>query len=303
MRRRLSLFNMRRIDVDQRSAVVIFGLHALVVLILLPANAASYPLSASTASAAIQNNIPSFAVASVRPNIAHDGRWKIEFTPNGFTALGVTLRQLIEEAYGIYEDDRILGESHQLDDQRYDIEAKVDDIDAARFLDLEREQRKVLLQRLLAERFKLKVHSEDKLRPIYKLVIAKSGPRFKRAESNEQPYKGVDPVASVKRIRKGHIETEQFTLDDFARLLSHLLERQVVNETLISGRYDLTLDWSPDDRKAIVPGASSVSGGLGDSAGPSLFTAVREQLGLQLISARGPIKVIVVDEAASATPN
>lgn len=282
---------------------MIFCLNSLVALILLPVNAAILPRAASSSPAAIQDNMPSFAVASIRPNTAHDGRWKIEFTRNGFTALGVTLRQLIEEAYGIYDDDRIVGESHQLNDQRYDIEAKVDDVDVPRFLDLEREQRKVLLQRLLAERFKLKVHSEDRLRPIYNLVIARNGPRFKTAGSDDLPYKGVDPVASIKNVRKGHVETEQFSLDDFAKLLSHLLERQVVNETSISGRYDLTLDWSPEDRKAITPNPSTAPAESADGSGPSLFTALKEQLGLQLISTKGPIRVIVIDEAASATAN
>lgn len=128
-------------------------------------------------------------------------------------------------------------------------------------------------------------------------------PRFKIADSDQLPYKGVDPIPTMKRVRRGHIETGQFTLSDFARLLSTLVQRQVVDSTSIPGRYDLTLDWNPDDGKVAVPSASSAPDGLRDNSAPSLFTAVQEQLGLQLIPAKGPIKVIVVDEVTSATAN
>jgi uncharacterized protein (TIGR03435 family) len=141
------------------------------------------------------------------------------------------------------------------------------------------------------------------MQPIYRPVIAKNGPRFKIAAADLLPYKGVDPVPTVKRIRRGHLEIEQFSFNDFARLLTQLVQRQVVDGTSIPGRYDLTLDWNPDDGRATVPNTSSAPDELKDISAPSLFTAVQEQLGLQLIPAKGPIKVIVVDEVSSATSN
>ena len=267
------------------------------VMFVVPSPSAA---SQGSVSAPI-TSLPSFAVASVKQNLSHDGRWKLEFTADGLSALGVSLRQLVEEAYGIYNDDRILGIAREFSDQRYDIEARVDEADLKRYQSLGSDERRVLLQRLLADRFQLSSHLEDRMRPVYKLTVAKNGPKLKMADSNVPHTKGDNPVPTIKHVRRGHLEAEQFTLPEFAKTLSILVERHVVDATSLQGRYNLILNWNPDDRKVLPDALPQL--GAGDDLGPSIFTAIREQLGLQLIPAKGLVKVVVVDNASFPTQN
>lgn len=274
------------------------------VAILCPESSQAAPARGPVvrAVATDDSRTPSFSVASIRLNTKSDGTWGLFFTADGFSARGVTLRQLIEEAYGIYDDDRILGDSLSLDRDRYDIQAKVDDSDEARYLDMERDQREILLRKLLVERFSMRAHLEDQVKSIYKLVVVKGGPRFDHTGGVQAPEKGIDPPAHVKRIGRGHLELEQFSMADLARKLTHFLDRQVVDGTGLSGRYDLTLDWNPGTAR---PGANGTaqSQEFDDDPRPGLFTAVKEQLGLQLLPDKGPITVVVVDDLHHPTGN
>jgi uncharacterized protein (TIGR03435 family) len=143
-----------------------------------------------------------------------------------------------------------------------------------------------MLQNMLADRFKLKLHRETKELPVYVLVVGKNG--LKLRESTPGTPSQISMSAS-------HIIGHAVPMQALADHLSNAalqLDRPVIDQTKLVGTYDFTLEWTPDT----VP--------LGDASAPSLFTAVQEQLGLKLESRKAPVEIIVVDSAEKvATKN
>lgn len=247
--------------------------------------------------------ISRFAVATVKPNLLNDGRWRLRFTPDGYSALGVSVHLLLQDAYGIYDDSRILGEENWVKSNKYDLEAKVDPGDAAAFQKLNLNQRRLLLQALLADRFKLAAHMDKKERPVYALVIAKNGPKLDETKPADDPAGATNRChAVVTRSRPGQLTTVCDTTTDLAQLLSQRLDRIVVDQTGLSGRYDFKLDWTPDKASPFTNPAK-VTTTPTDSSGPSIFTAVQEQLGLKLEATKGLVDVIVIDHIEPPSEN
>ena len=137
-----------------------------------------------------------------------------------------------------------------------------------------------MLQALLADRFGLKVHQETRQLPIYALVVAKGGPRFQPSKINGTT------------VSNGHAQItvtgSDHTVALLAEQLSRTLGRVVVDKTGLDGRYELSLKWTPDD----APGGAGTAPA---DTGPSIFTAIQEQLGLKLESQKGPVPILVVD--------
>ena len=118
--------------------------------------------------------VPEFDVVSVKPNKSGGGMVRIMGRPDGYAASNVSLKMLIQGAYGIRED-LISGAPSWADSARFDIDAKVAGSDVEALKKLSPEQRRLILRPLLADRFKLKVHTETKQLPVYELVLAKDG--------------------------------------------------------------------------------------------------------------------------------
>jgi uncharacterized protein (TIGR03435 family) len=284
--------------------LIVVGLISLPLPSTFGQTGAASASSSEAGPADLANKIPAFAVVSVRPNKLNDGRWRVRFTSDGFSARGMTLGQLLREAYGIFEDDRITGAPKWVNSERYDIEAKVDDADVSRLENLGRDQRLRMVQALLADRFKLKAHREFQDRPIYALVVAKKGPRLqesKHEEENRGKMKGMGGV--VTRSRPGQLTVEWDTMAGFAQLLTQQLDRKVVDKTGLTGRYDLKLDWTPEDRAAPIGSGPNGTTGVPDSSSPSIFTAVQEQLGLKLEPQTGPVEILVIDSVEMPSAN
>jgi uncharacterized protein (TIGR03435 family) len=149
------------------------------------------------------------------------------------------------------------------------------------------------MQKLLADRFKLLVHWETREMPVYELVVAKGGaklPATTRKDENMSSSFG-----------NGKPTGEGLSAKDLAvvltQVLSQELGREVVDKTGLSGKYDFTLRWTQDG----VLGTDAASNGA--DVPPSIFTAVEEQLGLKLQPAKGPVQVLVVDDAEMPTEN
>jgi uncharacterized protein (TIGR03435 family) len=228
----------------------------------------------------------------------------MEFTPDGFTARGVMLRQVIQEAYGVYEEDRMYGGPDWLISEKFDVEAKIDSADAAGFRDFTLEQRRLMLQKLLADRFGLAVHHETKELPVYALVVAKNGPKLQESKPDtiyHSQIKGIDGL--VTRSGRGHLEAQGLSMTNLANLLHFSLGRTVVDETGLKGRYDLSLQWTPDDVAASMPKPADQEVAASDSSGPSIFTAVQKQLGLKLEPTKSPLDTIVIDRAEHPSEN
>jgi uncharacterized protein (TIGR03435 family) len=238
---------------------------------------------------------PTFDVVSIHVNAAStDGHNHIYNDPSEshFRVVNLSLRALLEFAYGLPRK-QILGGPAWLDSTMFDMDAKSDaSVDAqlhALPAELARHQKQLMVQSLLAERFGLAAHQETRELPIFGLVIAKGGPKFKPEDNGTT----IDPGRS-----RLHVAGSDDTLGLLARELAQVLGRVVVNRTGLTGRYDLTLRWTPDDSPPAM-----LNGAPDPNAPPQIFTAIQEQLGLKLEPGTGPVNVLVIDRIAMPSEN
>lgn len=246
---------------------------------------------------------PSFEVASIKPNKTDDMRVMLRITPDGLSAVGVPAKFLIEFAYDI-KDFQISGGPGWIDSEKYDIDAKMDEatIEAIKKMPREQavEQRRLMLQSLLADRFKLKVTHSSKELPIYALVVAKNGPKL--TQSADSPP-GATPRNQM-RFTPGELTGTGVPISLLVNQLAREVGRQVVDKTGLQGNYDFTLQFT-SERRLAMPGGP---GGPGDapppdSSGPSIFTALQEQLGLKLESQKGPVEMLIIDSVEKPSEN
>jgi len=183
----------------------------------------------------------------------------------------MTLRSIIQMAYGIrgYQ----FSGPDWLESVRFNITARTPE-------GYTRDQLKPMLQNLLAERFKLTVHRDRKQVAGYALVAAKGGPKLKPGAADRSYF----------TVRPGLISCTRASMDELASALTGRLDRPVANQTELSGVYDLKLEWTPD---ADLAGGDAAP--AADQQWPSLFTALRDQLGLRLDTNKVTVEVVVVD--------
>jgi uncharacterized protein (TIGR03435 family) len=259
-----------------------------------PQSPSSQPPTSATAP-------PAFEVAAIKLNQSGSGSSHSDTNNGRFTATNVSLKSLMEySAYGI-PGNRILDGPKWLDSTKFDIEAKMDDTAAEHLRTLahgpRRLQTQAMFQQLLADRFKLAVHWETRELPVYALTLAKKGPKL-------QPTKEATEGSgtSSHNSRSGSEFTAKgVTMPELAEALTQELSRElgrdIIDKTEVKGRYDLTLKWTPDAGAATDSAASSAD------SGPSIFTAVQEQLGLKLEPAKAPVQVLVIDHAEMPSEN
>jgi uncharacterized protein (TIGR03435 family) len=253
-----------------------------------------------------QPQIPRFAVTSVKLNPQARG-WRLAPTMDGWSGTGVSLRNLINEAYGPLHQDKIDGWPLWANTAQFDIDGKVDDADLAAYQSLLYPQKKIMLQALLADRFKLAVHFEPQLQPVFALVVAKSGAKIKPTTADELPKDASPEYGHISRSRNGEFEAVNLTIDSFAEIIGGWTGRVVVDKTGLKGRYDFNLHWSPD--ADFAPGHPALAGdgttpaASISPAGPSIFTAFEEQLGLKLVPDKAPLPAIVIDHVEQPEPN
>jgi len=161
-----------------------------------------------------------------------------------------------------------------------------------------------MLQSLLEDRFQLKIRREIREVPVYVLTVAKSGPKLKSSQEGSCPTPnpaGGSCPGSVWAERKGTsvVVDQQDTPDGFSRMLSQRLGRPVIDKTGIKGMFDFHLEFAPDE----TTGGTAPPDVATDPSGPSIFTAVQEQLGLKLESAKGPGEVLVIDRVERPSEN
>ncbi|MEI9968908.1 MAG: TIGR03435 family protein [Terracidiphilus sp.] len=233
----------------------------------------SAPEVASTQSRA-------YEVASIRPSAPDpSGAGQVAITGDHFEARNLSAKQLVYIAYDIYSPDLISNLPQWADSAQFDIEAKLEDDKAH---GPEHEHSRVILRALLADRFKLKSHYERLDRPVYALVVDEHGPKVKEATAAD---------SLEMSIQHGRIHLRAATMAPLVEGVSLMVERPVVDKTGLTGRYNIDLECTPDE----LEGTSD--------AGPSIFTVLREQLGLRLVSARSPINVLVIDQLERPSPN
>jgi uncharacterized protein (TIGR03435 family) len=268
--------------------------------------------------------LPSFEVASIKPNRSADDHFWISFDPGRFRVTDATTEQLITLAYNI-KDFQVTGGPSWINSEKYDIDAKLEDVVEDRGAkdfeklppDRRRKQMDLMLQSLqslLAERFNMKVNRETKELPIYTLVVAKNGPKLLEANPNDtypNGIKGPDGIAhpGMMHVGRGELKGQGIPVGSLQRVLSQLLSRTVLDQTGLKGKYDIELNWTPDESEAGMfrgptggnPAAANPT--PPESIGPSLFTALQEQLGLKLESTKGPVEVLVIDHIERPSEN
>lgn len=269
---------------------------------------ASHPCAfghAGPAPAAASPELPAFAITSVKPNPKAQS-WRLTTTDDGWSGKGVTLRWILGEAYYMDHQEKIDGFPQWGNSARWDIEGKVDEADAPAFQKLPYMQKCILLQNLLADRFNLAVHYDSVVKPVYVLTVAKGGPKLKASTPDELPGDMSKEASLISRSRPGQFSAVNLSISSLASSLTLWTGRNVVDRTGITGRYDIKLEWSPglgsnansaasDDNPALL--TTSVP------AGPSIFTAVEEQLGLKLEPDKAPVQVFVIDHVEEPGPN
>lgn len=242
-----------------------------------------------------------FDVVSVKPNRAQVDPYG-GFVPNGFEAVAATAQQLISLAYGV-SVTQILDAPSWIRTDAYDVTART-----GRSTPASPASMTGMLQRLLADRFRLVVHREQREAPVYALLIARSDGRLgsrlnvapldcdSRAAKAPPGTRGLS-ICGIDR-GPGMSAGRTMTIAQLSSVLGSIVGRQVVDRTGLEGNYDWDLSWTPTSGE---PGPRSEPAAAGD--GVSVFTAIQEQLGLKLESDRGVIDALVIDRIERPTSN
>jgi uncharacterized protein (TIGR03435 family) len=218
---------------------------------------------------------PAFEVASVHPfdRTSQPGHGRTDVSGSRVTMTGYTLLGLIQYAYDL-RAYQISGGPGWINMDTYSVAAKAEGDTAPATDDIRK-----MLQTLLADRFNLQVHRETKEERVYLMEPAKTGPKVKASTAQR----------TTMRMGPGSLAMVKATPAQMAALLSSVLNRPVLDHSGLTGEFDFSLE-SPDINMGRMPAE--------DVSGPSIFTAVQEQLGLKLEQGKGPIEILVIDHAA-----
>ena len=249
-----------------------------------------------------------FEVASIKPSDPDSRGMAIQFMPGGGLKMaGVPLRAMITFAYDV-RDFQVTGGPGWMATERFDVMARPDrasvdgpeDFGNMTFQQMRtiRDQMSERLRALLADRFQLVVHKETKDQPIYALVVSKNGAKLKESKVVVGARQGMS-------MNRGRLEGMAAPVEMLIQTLSNVTGHPVVDKTSLAGKYDFVLEWTPD------PGVDARAQGFGDGVtepapapgGPTIFTALQEQLGLRLEAQKGPVENIVIDRAEKPSEN
>jgi uncharacterized protein (TIGR03435 family) len=267
-------------------------------------------LVASRAEGQAPGDPPAFEVISIRPRTGDAPSGNIPNAPDRFVRPNVTVSQLIEYAYEV-RDFQVIASAGWLRSDRFDVSAKAETA-------VPQAQMRLMVRRLLADRFGLTAHTETREMGTYALVTARRDARFgeKMTPSDRDcaPYvdagnprpregDGPPPCAWFVALMNGlaRLRLPGIRMPRFASVLEPMAGRKIVDRTNVSGTYDIELDFLPDPGLLglRIPNANA----LQQSDIPPLLTAVQDQLGLKLESERGPVEVILIDSVRPPTAN
>lgn len=251
-----------------------------------------------------------FEVAAVRTNNSGEARTSGGFQPGGrYRVSNYTLRALIAAAYvrpQVNPDFLIAGGPRWIDTDHFDVEAKAGG-DFPPGPDGPSSPRRRMLQALLADRLQLKVHHELRQGPTYALVLAKDdrnlGPQLHLSSADCAVTPAAPRQACSARIGPGSFAAVGTTMAQFVSLLPRFVDRVVTDSTGLTGRFDMELHWTPLPGEWVAPPSPGVQRGLPAADGPSLFTALQEQLGLKLRGQTGPVDTLVIDSVEKPSEN
>lgn len=294
LKKRIETIMARRTARNLDRARKLLLLTAGIATVVVPISLGLLNAPASQAQAISSSDQPISYVASVKLNNATDPRGFSEYSPGGrFTATAVNVGSLLRNAYRI-QPYQLVGAPAWIATKRYDITAKADDNPAP--------SQQVFLRALLKDRFKLAVHNETRELPVFALTVARSdgklGTQLTKssfdcaayfAGPHPPPEPGRTPTCAT-RINLGALYGKAIPMSQLAASLAPFVNRFTIDKTGLAGGFDVELTWTPDQA-------------LPNTTGPSIFTALQEQLGLKLVSEKGPVAVLVVDHLEEPSAN
>jgi uncharacterized protein (TIGR03435 family) len=246
----------------------------------------------------------SFDVASIKPDKSGQATSIRAGLHGRFVAVNATLAQLVIWAYSIPQY-RLEGRPGWIQSDPFDINAKVDAEESTTF-----ELFQARLQHLLADRFRLAVHTEMRELPQFALLVSKNGPKLAESRSNCTPADATRPAApgapgqlppcDFLFVRRNQMEGASVTISRLIKGLSLVLKNTVIDRTGLAGHYDVHLEWTPDVPPS--PADTNAGAAVPEIPGPSLFTALKG-VGLQLRSEKGLEEVLVIDRAEQPSEN
>lgn len=264
---------------------------------------------------------PSFEVSTIKPGDPGQRGSMIQNQPGGRLVIThVPLRAMITFAYRV-RDFQISGGPTWMGNDFWDIEARAEagsvspptgppDPNTP-------DPMAIRLQSLLEDRFQLKIHHESKELPIYELSILKTGLKMKASEDQtfRLPEPGAPPLPPPQRggpmprggmrMGRGSLDATAVPVSNLVMALSQQVGRTIIDKTGLQGFYDIKLQWTPDNMPQggpAGPAGSEIAPPI-DPNGPSIFTAIQEQLGLKLEATKGPVDVIVIDSVQKPSEN
>jgi uncharacterized protein (TIGR03435 family) len=225
---------------------------------------------------------PTFEVASILPNTSGDRSSRSNSNKGELTMTNATLKNIIQNAYNVREYS--FSGPDWLGSVRFDINAKFPPEESTQISPEQRQlARRLMMQNLLAERFKLAAHFETKMLPGYALLVAKKGAKLKPSEKKD---------GTSMTTNDGMLDGYGMSMKSLANMVANQLQGPVADMTGIEGAYDIKLEWSREDARS---GAGDGGDAKSPDTRPSIFTALQETLGLRLEGRKVPVEILVVD--------
>jgi len=275
------------------------------LMALMAASQSGPPMQDTQAAAAASSAAPTaFDTISIHQNKTGTMGYGVRSPANGVVITNAPLISFFGGAFtGLRSSKYISGLPGWTQTTRFDIQAKVDDdkVEGLSKLSLDERSaaRSAMMRQMFIDRFKLKFHRETKDFPAYALVVAKGGPKLKEVDPGQLKNPGADYHPGRLGGRATEINGQAVTMADLARSLSSRTDREVVDQTGLTGKYDIALKWP-----AVVEGQPDAPVTADDSRA-ELFTAIQDQLGLKLEASHTPVVVdtVVVDHIEMPSEN
>lgn len=251
-----------------------------------------------------------YEIVSIKQNKVSDPKhYVVNFPGDGISAENISMRLVVQYAFGFMDSARFSQMPSWIDSERYDVEAKVEPSLRETLSKLSREERnpirQQMIQALLADRMKFAFHRETMEVPVYSLTIAKSGSKLQASK----------PTAADPNIQWGALwaithhdgvvtlKGERITIASLTQMLTLQSRRPVDDKTAgLTGKFDITLSFVPEDGQVEMPGGPTTLEAP-DPLGPDLVSALKDQLGLKLQLGKGPVEIIVIDHIERPSGN
>jgi uncharacterized protein (TIGR03435 family) len=264
----------------------------LVVVRATPETAWAIPEQPKKLAAMPLDADPTFEIVTIKPSRPDAVGRAQGMNGDRFMAHNESLFDLIKYAYDM-QDKQVLGAPAWVIADKYDVVAQPDIAGKP-----SPKQLRSMVKKLLADRFQLKFHSEQKELSVYVLSVAKTGPQMRKNESDP------DGLAGFSWRGLGVLSVENGSMPAFCQQLQSLvLDRPVVDKTGLEGKWNFLLKWTPDESQFAGLGVKVPPPSEAVDAPPPLFTAIQEQIGLKLEATKTQVPVMMIDSAAKASAN